>query len=581
MSYRDIQCGLVTKEWIGKSIKLAGWVDRIREVGGVTFVLLRDQTGISQLVCESTEMIELAHKLHHEDVISIDGSVRERKQKDKNESMKTGEIEIPVSLITVLNPCTKLPFQVQKSQEVDENLRMKYRYLDLRNPKMHNNFVVRHKLLQTTRNYFSDLGFLEIETPYLGKSTPEGARDFLVPSRINQGKYYALTQSPQLYKEMLMAGGIDKYFQICRCFRDEDFRLDRQPEFTQIDIEMAFADEDDLHKVIEGLMKKVVKNCIDIEIETPFSVISYEESMVTYGTDKPDLRFDLPIKTVSQMFLNEDYKAFYIAATERKTIAAINISKDIATYSRKQSDQLLEQCKIEGVIFYFVKNKEDGIGLNFLTPEDRKLISDELSSKSGDSLVFAIGSGYQVYESLGRVRSFVGKEILSKNEELKNSFKFTWVNKFPLFLWSEDKNSLDSAQHPFTLPKMDQYIKNIDTAPLDIESCSSDLVLNGFELGSGGIRIVNAEFQKQIFEKVGVTAKDIDEQFDYLFDALSSGAPPEAGFALGVDRIAMLLTRSASLRDVIAFPKNTRGASPLTKEPSEITKEQHKEVFGE
>jgi aspartyl-tRNA synthetase len=380
---------------------------------------------------------------------------------------------------------------------------------------------------------------------------------------------------------MLMAGGIDKYFQICRCFRDEDFRLDRQPEFTQIDMEMAFADEDDLHKVIEGLMKKVVKNCIGIEIETPFSVISYEESMVTYGTDKPDLRFDLPIKTLSQMFLNEDYKAFYIADSERKTIAAINISKDIATYSRKQSDQLLEQCKIEGVVFYFVKNKEDGIGLNFLTPEDKKLISDELSSKSGDSIVFAIGSGYQVYESLGRVRSVVGKEILNNNEELKNSFKFTWVNKFPLFLWSEDKNSLDSAQHPFTLPKMDQYIKNIDTAPLDIESCSSDLVLNGFELGSGGIRIVNAEFQKQIFEKVGVASKDIDEQFDYLFDALSSGAPPEAGFALGVDRIAMLLTRSASLRDVIAFPKNTRGASPLTKEPSEITKEQHKEVFGE
>ncbi|MDD4028123.1 MAG: aspartate--tRNA ligase [Caldisericia bacterium] len=577
MKYRDEYCGLITEEWFDKPITLSGWVDRTREVGGVTFVLLRDHTGVVQLVF-SSHLLQKAHELHNEDVIQIHGTVSSRNPKEVNPAMKTGMLEVHVDAATILNCCQHSPFEVRKSMEVDENLRMKYRYFDLRHPKMYSNMQLRHTLLQTSRNYFSDHHFMEVETPYLGKSTPEGARDFLVPSRMNPGKFYALTQSPQLYKEMLMVGGIDRYFQICRCFRDEDFRLDRQPEFTQIDLEMAFSDEEQLYTILEGLMKQIVKNCLHRDIQTPFSKMTYTEAYQKYGTDKPDLRFDVPIVIFQNEFKNPDYKTFYTAYEEEKSIAAIRIEKKYMDLSRKESDAFLKEIENPQVSFYYVKHKLDGIGLNFLTESDKERIAEKLQTVEGDAILFALGTEKDVCESLGRARNVVGKSILKAEPERKNQLCFAWIHQFPLFLWNDEENRLDSAQHPFTLPNMEQFNQYIDTHPLRIESCSSDLVLNGFELGSGGSRIVDPDLQRRIFEIIGVPSDQIEEQFDYLLHALASGAPPEAGFALGVDRIAMILTESSSLRDVIAFPKNTKGASPLTKEPSPISEEQWNEI---
>jgi len=578
MNFRDEYCGLITEKWNSKSITLSGWVDRTREVGGVTFVLLRDHTGVVQLVFSSPDLIQKAHELNNEDVIMVQGIVAARNEKEINPSMKTGRIEIHVDSMQVLNICKHSPFEVRKSMEVDENLRMKYRYFDLRNPKMYSNIRMRHTLLQTTRKYLSHHQFTEVETPYLGKSTPEGARDFLVPSRMNPGKFYALTQSPQLYKEMLMVGGIDRYFQICRCFRDEDFRLDRQPEFTQIDLEMAFSDEESLHHILEGLMQQIVKNCLDQDITLPFLKMSYKEAMHTYGTDKPDLRYHVPIVHFKDEFKNPDYKMFYAATEEGNTIAALHIDKAFMNLSRKESDAFLQELENPKVTFFYVKHKPDGVGLNFLNEADKIRIAEKMDSIEGDSILFAIGTEKEVLESLGRARTMIGKSILEAQPYRKNELHFLWINQFPLFLWNEDENRLDSAQHPFTLPNMEQFHQHIDTNPLLIQSCSSDMVLNGFELGSGGARIVDSELQKRIFSLIGVPQDQIEEQFGYLLHALSSGAPPEAGFALGVDRITMLLTQSASLRDVIAFPKNTKGASPLTREPSPISEEQWKEI---
>jgi aspartyl-tRNA synthetase len=578
MNFRDEYCGLITEKWNSKSITLSGWVDRTREVGGVTFVLLRDHTGVVQLVFSSPDLIQKAHELHNEDVIMVQGTVVKRNEKEINLNMKTGHIEVQVDSLHLLNVCKHAPFEVRKSMEVDENLRMKYRYFDLRNPKMYSNIRTRHTLLQTTREYLSHHHFTEVETPYLGKSTPEGARDFLVPSRMNPGKFYALTQSPQLYKEMLMVGGLDRYFQICRCFRDEDFRLDRQPEFTQIDLEMAFSDEEHLHPILEGLMQQIVKNCLHQDIMLPFLKMSYKEALDMYGTDKPDLRYDVPIIHFQDEFKNPEYKMFYAATEEGKTIAALHMNKTFINLSRKESDAFLQELENPKVTFFYVKHKSDGVGLNFLTETDKMRIAAKMNSSEGDSILFAIGTKKEVLESLGRARIMIGKSILELQPHRKNELHFLWINQFPLFLWNEEENRLDSTQHPFTLPNMEQYYQYIDTNPLQIESCSSDLVLNGFELGSGGARIVDSDLQKRIFSFIGVPQDQIEEQFGYLLHALSSGAPPEAGFALGVDRITMLLTKSASLRDVIAFPKNTKGASPLTKEPSPISAEQWKEI---
>jgi aspartyl-tRNA synthetase len=580
MKYRDYYCGDIDEQTVGKNITLSGWVDRKREVGAITFVLLRDRTGLVQLVFDSSdskESFDIAASLSHEDVIKINGLVRERAPKDINSSMKTGKIEVLVNNTEILNKATELPFQIQNSENITENLRLKYRYIDLRNPQVFKNIYSRHLVLQVVRKFFSDNGFIEVETPYLGRSTPEGARDYLVPSRLNPGKFYALTQSPQLYKQLLMIGGIDKYFQLSRCFRDEDFRLDRQPEFTQIDFEMSFVTEQDLRKLIENLMKQVFNEVLGIEIITPFPCISYNDAISKYGTDKPDLRFPFEIKDLTDIFLNSSFESYKNVAIDGGIIGAINIDSKILPLSRKDEEEIIEMMNFTNGSIKTLRVREEDIsfsGIKFLLKEQIEELTKRLECNKKDTTFIVSGKAGDVYKILGNIRT----EMIKRLPKEKNVFKFAWITDFNLFDWNEEEKRLDPSQHPFTLPNIDDFKKYKENSPLKIRANSSDLVLNGFELGSGGLRINNPEMQVEVFKLLGLSENDIYDKFGFLIEALSKGAPPEGGFAIGVDRLTMLITDASSLRDVIAFPKNTRGASPLTGEPTEVDDKQLKEL---
>ncbi len=580
MKYRSCYCGEVTQTDQGIELILSGWIERIREVGsGLTFILLRDRTGLIQLVVDAAQTPALHDKvvnLHHEDVCRVTGKVLLRSEKDINPNMPTGHVEVLLISLEVLSSCEKLPFEVSKSRFVDETLRLKHRYLDLRNPEVMKTFKLRHEVTQSTREYFTKQGFWEIETPYLAKSTPEGARDFLVPSRVNPSHFYALTQSPQIYKQLLMMGGMDKYFQICRCFRDEDFRLDRQPEFTQIDFECSFTSLDELKRLIEGLMKKICFQVLSMEIDTPFQEITYHQAIKNYGTDKPDLRNPLIIKDIVPFFNHEECKPFYDFIQGGQSFVAMTLPGDKIQLSRKQSDELIESFKTDDAKIYLFKHKESGISIATLDTSKSESLANHLQSKTGDSIIAILGPNHKALTLLGRIRQHFSSQFI--NESSSKAFHFAWITEFPLFEWNEEENRYQSAHHLFTLPHKDDFEAYFPKQAENIRASSFDLVLNGFELGSGGLRIYQAQQQKEVLRFIGLSDKDIEEQFGFLLEAMSFGAPPEGGFAIGMDRLVMILADQASLREIIAFPKNTRGASPLTGEPSPVSKKQLKDL---
>lgn len=571
--YRTFGCTEIQHEHENQTITLSGWIERIREIGGVAFLLLRDHSGVVQLVIQQDNpCMAQVKNLHHEDVVKVTGIVKTRTPDLVNPSMKTGHFEVVLQSLEVLNSCMPLPFQPMQSQNVDENLRLRYRYLDTRNPQMLEKFKIKHHIMQATRNYFADHRFYEIETPYLGRSTPEGARDFIVPSRILPGKFYALTQSPQLFKQLLMVGGFDRYYQICRCFRDEDFRLDRQPEFSQIDFELAFTTEEEIRSLIEGLLHAIFEKLGIPLLPDTFPMLTHEEAMLQYGTDKPDLRYGLAFSPL-HTHLRQSSQPFVVESLSKgQEWFAFSLPGDKVPMSRKDLEKVIADFPTGEDKLFILKCREDGLNANFLGEEEKNQIQSQYSLQTNDWLVLGIGKHTSVLKLLGNIRNHFGRTyLLDRNVK---HYQFAWIVNFPLFTWNEDLSKLDSEHHPFTLPRISDPEELSQRDPLTIGSHAFDLVLNGFELGSGGLRIYHPMMQREIFRKIGLSDTKIDQDFGFLLEALGMGAPPEGGFAIGLDRLTMLISDSASLRDVIAFPKNTKGISPMTGEPSVLPSQQ-------
>ncbi|MDG5813917.1 aspartate--tRNA ligase [Chitinispirillales bacterium ANBcel5] len=580
---RTHSCGELNAKEAGEMVSLAGWVHNWRNHGGVIFIDLRDKAGITQLVFNPTSDPQLAKRaaqLRHEFVISVTGEVNLRPAEMANPKMKTGDIEVAVKELTVLNESSTPPLHINDPEQSEsEELRLRYRYLDLRRPALQRNILFRHSVSMEARKFLWEQGFSEIETPILMKSTPEGARDFLVPSRTNRGRFYALPQSPQTYKQILMVSGFERYFQVARCFRDEDLRADRQPEFTQIDAELSFIDEQDIYEIFEGLMKTVFSKCLSVDIETPFRKMSYEEAFCTYGSDKPDLRFDLPIHDIAPVFKNSSFKVFSSVLENKGHIAAI-CSGDSAKFSRKQIDKLtalVAQYGAKGLVWLRVRDDKavEGPSAKFFTDEEIAALLKTVGAKPGD-MIFAVAADKKVcYTSLGQLRL----ELARVNDLIvPGEYKFVWVNKFPLFEYSDEEQRYTSVHHPFTAPleediellEGDEYYK--------ARSRAYDLVLNGTEIGGGSIRIHQRALQMKTFELLGIDEARAKEKFGFLIQALSYGAPPHGGIALGLDRLIMLMLELESIREVIPFPKTTAGISPMDNAPDKVSQEQLKEL---
>ncbi|EKD41999.1 MAG: hypothetical protein ACD_73C00396G0002 [uncultured bacterium] len=569
-------CNELTAKNKGEKVVLRGWVDVRRDHGGLIFVDLRDREGITQVVF-SPEMNkavhEQAHVLRSEFCIGIVGEVKPRPDGMTNPRLKTGEVEIYATELEIFNKSKNPPFPIEDKIDVNEDVRLKYRYLDLRRPVLKNNMILRSKVGQMVREYFHGNGFIEVETPFLTKSTPEGARDYLVPSRIHHGYFYALPQSPQLFKQLLMVAGMEKYFQIVKCFRDEDLRADRQPEFTQIDVEMSFISREDIIVIMEGLMKVIWKQVLNIDLVTPFLRLSYDECMDRFGLDAPDLRYDLELKVVTDIFTQTQFKVFSQIASSGGLIQALVVPGK-SNFTRSEIDEFTQFAGIYGAkglaYIKILENEWQSPITKFLSDDEKAKLKDRLNLKTGDIVFFGAGETKVVHDSLGNLREKIAEKLgLTKD----NDYKFCWVLDFPLFDWDKDEQRPVAVHHPFTSPNWDQ-IDQLDVDPLKCKAMAYDLVLNGNEVGGGSIRIHDPQVQAKIFSLLKLSDEEAQEKFGFLLDALQFGAPPHGGIAFGLDRLMMLLTGSSNIRDVIAFPKTQKATDPMSEAPSYVMPKQ-------
>ena len=582
MNKRTTYCGLVTEEFLNEKVTLKGWVHNRRDLGGLIFVDLRDREGIVQIVFNpdfSEEALQVAETVRSEYVVEVQGVVTKRDAETINPKIKTGQVEVQVSNIEIINKSETPPFSInEENVNVDENIRLKYRYLDLRRQELAQTFKMRHQTTRSIRQYLDNNGFFDIETPVLTKSTPEGARDYLVPSRVHEGEFYALPQSPQLFKQLLMISGFDKYYQIVKCFRDEDLRADRQPEFTQVDIEMSFVDQEDIIAMGEDMLRKVVKDVKGIDVSGPFPRMTYAEAMDRFGSDKPDTRFGMELINVSQLGKEMNFKVFKDTVDNNGEIKAI-VAKDAANkYTRKDMDALTEFVNIYGAKgLAWVKVVDDGLSgpiARFFEDANVETLKQLTEAKPGDLVMFVADKPNVVAQSLGALRIKLAKELGLIDESKLN---FLWVTDWPLLEYDEDAKRYVAAHHPFTSPKRED-IEKLDTEPENVQANAYDIVLNGYELGGGSIRIHDGELQQKMFEVLGFTNEQAQEQFGFLLDAFKYGAPPHGGIALGLDRLVMLLTNRTNLRDTIAFPKTTSATCLLTDAPGEVSDKQLQEL---
>ena len=577
---RTHTCGQLTVADINKKISLCGWVCTRRDHGGLVFLDLRDREGITQVVFnpqENEELHQRAQDLRQEFVVAISGEVRRRPAGTENPKLKTGEIEIVAHSITLLNAAQTPPFEILDNINVAEELRLQYRYLDLRRPKMYKNFLLRHKVNKIIRDYLDEKGFLEIETPILTKSTPEGARDYLVPSRLNPSHFYALPQSPQLFKQLLMVSGFDKYYQVARCFRDEDLRADRQPEFTQLDLEMSFVEEEDIYAVMEDVLKNIFSKLLNLELKTPFKKLSYQQALDRFGSAKPDTRFALELVDLTGDFSQTEFDSFAKVIKNGGIVKAINV-KGGGGFSRSQIDQLTkiaQENQAKGLAYFkILKGEAQSPISKFFSKEELNNLIKKTQAQENDLLLLVTDKFPIPNEALGVLRL-----ILAKEQKLikENTFNFLWITDFPLFQYNQEEKRWDSEHHPFTSPQ-EEGLKDLESKPHTVKARAYDLVINGIEIGGGSIRIHQRDLQEKIFKLIGLEKKEVQERFGFLLEAFKYGAPPHGGIALGLDRLVSLLTHSESIREVIAFPKTQKAYCPLTDAPSSVSKKQLKEL---
>lgn len=573
---RTNYCGLIDEKYIGQEVTLAGWVQKKRNLGNLIFVDLRDREGIVQLVFnneDNKDVFDTAEKLHSEYVISIKGKVNARADKEINKDMKTGKVEIAVSELNIIATAKTTPFNIEDNVEVSEDTKLKYRYLDLRRPEMQKSIRTRAKILSSVHRYFDDNGFINIETPDLAKSTPEGARDYLVPSRVHPGSFYALPQSPQLFKQLLMGAGFDKYYQIARCFRDEDLRGDRQPEFTQIDLETSFRTAKQIQDITEGLVKAIMHDVKGIDVKPPFKRLSWDDSMARFGSDKPDVRFGMELQDLSEIFKDSNFKVFSGAIADGGQVKAIVVKNAADKYSRKKIDEQQDYIKRFGAKGLAWLKVEDG---KFTGPvakfvkDQQDQLTDRLGLENNDLVLFVAANRKVCAASLGYLRKHFAKELKLYDP---NKFDFVWIVDWPLFEYDEGFGKWIAAHHPFTMPN-EEDIPLLETDPHKAHAQSFDLVLNGYELGSGSIRIHTRKIQEMMLKALGFTKERAEKQFGFLLDAFSYGFPPHGGIAVGLDRIAMLLAGRNNIRDVIAFPKNAKATEPMMHAPAPVAQKQ-------